>query len=107
MPSRGGRAGGGSRGGRSMGGFRVPRASAGSSGGFKGFRIPTGNHTPRVETDSITLNPAHHRPFLRSRTQFLSGTAWKIIAVIIALFVFGGCSCVGLGFLLQALGYGQ
>jgi hypothetical protein len=36
-----------------------------------------------------------------------SGPVWKILLVIVALFLFSGCACVGLGFLLQALGYGS
>lgn len=90
-----------------MGGFRALRLSSGSSGGSRGFRIPMGNRTPRVDTDTTNATPTSYRPFMRPRMPFRTGTVWKVLAIIIGLIAFGGCACVGLGFLLQALGYGQ
>jgi len=109
MPIRGGRVGGGSRG----GGFRALRTS--SSGGSRGFRINFGNQAPRAasssvpNTNSSTSHPhhVHHRPWFRRGDSDSSGIVWRTIGIIVGLFVLGMCACVGLGLILQALGYGS
>ena len=111
MPIRGGRAGGRS------GGFR-PRASAprSSSNRSRGFRVNFGNHaspasssSPDASPSTSTSNPTNLRPIYRPRLfgQNGVGIAWKTIAIIIGLFVLGACTCVTLGFLVQAMGYGS
>lgn len=108
MPARGGRVGGGSRG----GGFRAPRVS---SGGSRGARINIGTRAPRVAssapsanvTDSTPHPHVYHRPWWRRGTSSpLGGSVWRIVGIIIALFFFGMCACVALGFALQYFGYG-
>ncbi len=111
MPVRGGRSGGRS------GGFR-PRASTprSSSSGSRGFRVNFGSRAARSSTSSpdtgpstSTSNPTNLRPIYRPRLFGSNGfgIAWKAVAIIIGLFVLGGCACVGLGLLLQAMGYGS
>lgn len=114
MPGRGGRIGGGSRG----GGFRAPRVS---SGGSKGFRLNFGNRASRVSSPVSSTPSApstlgtdtssphhvhHHRPWFRNRLPGAWQTGWRFVGVLVALFVFGMCACVALGFALQAMGYG-
>ncbi|WKZ47895.1 MAG: hypothetical protein QY306_00840 [Anaerolineales bacterium] len=114
MPGRGGRIGGGSRG----GGFRAPRVS---SGGSKGFRLNFGNRASRVSSPVSSTPSApstlgtdtssphhvyHHRTWFRNRLPGAWGTGWRFVGVLVALFVFGMCACVALGFALQAMGYG-
>jgi len=107
MP-RGGRVGGGSRG----GGFRAPRVSSGGSSGSRGFRINIGNRAPRAvssvpDTNSSTPHHIHHhRPWLRNRLPGAWGTGWRFVGILIALFFLGMCACVGLGLILNAMGYG-
>jgi hypothetical protein len=111
MPVRGGRSGGRS------GGFRA-RASTprSSSSGSRGFRVNFGNRASRASTSgpvtspsTSTSNPTNLRPIYRPRLfgPTGAGIVWKTIAVIIGLFVLGACACVGLGFLVQAMGYGS
>ena len=88
-----------------MGGFRPPRANPSSSGGSRGFRIPMGNRAQR--SDTLDSNPIHRRPLFRPRTFGPSGLNWKIIALILGVLAFGACGLVGLGLILQALGFGQ
>jgi hypothetical protein len=41
---------------------------------------------------------------MKRRMRSAFGTGWRIIAIIIGVFLLGMCACVGLGFVLQALG---
>jgi hypothetical protein len=114
MPLKGGRSGG-SRGVRSSAGSRASRGS--SSSGSRGFRINIGDRAPRSSVNIPNINtnptisnsdsnPTNYNPTVRPRMKAPFGTGWRIVAIIIGLFLLGMCACVGLGFLLQALGYG-
>lgn len=114
MPLKGGRSGG-SRGVRSSIGSRVSRG--GSSSGSRGFRINIGDRAPRSSVNipdttsnptpsNPTTQPTNYNPAMRPRMRSAFGTGWRIVAMIIGVFLLGMCACVGLGFVLQALGYG-
>lgn len=109
MPGRGGRVGGGGSRGFRSGGFRAPRSSG---GGSSGFRIGFGNRASRTSSsaapDTDTSTPHHHvhpRPWLRRGGSAPFGGGWRLVGIIVGLLFLGMCACVGLGVLLQALGY--